>query len=79
MSTDILTKLRSDALSLPEAERAELAHTLVMSLDLPADPDARVAWDEEIARRMAEIDAGTAPLVDRAEFQRQMQARLGRP
>jgi putative addiction module component (TIGR02574 family) len=79
MSTDILSKLRSDALSLPEAERAELAHTLVMSLDSPADPDAREAWDVEIARRMAEIDAGTANLVDRAEFQRQMQARLGRP
>ena len=79
MSTDILSKLRSDALSLPEAERAELAHTLVMSLDSPADPDAQEAWDVEIARRIADIDAGTANLVDRAEFQRQMQARLGRP
>lgn len=79
MSIDILSKLRSDALSLPEAERAELAHTLVKSLDLPADPDAREAWDKEIARRLAEIDVGTAKLVDRAEFQKQMQARLGRP
>lgn len=78
MSTDLLSKLRSDALSLPEDERAELAHTLVKSLDSPADPDARDAWDEEVARRLAEIEAGTAKLVDRAEFKRQMQARLGR-
>lgn len=67
MSTEVLSKLRSDALSL------------VKSLDLPADPDAREAWDVEIARRTVDIDAGTANLVDRAEFQRQMQARLGRP
>jgi putative addiction module component (TIGR02574 family) len=79
MSTESLSKLRSDALSLPEAERAELAHALVKSLDAPADPDAVDAWDQEIMRRLAEIDAGTAKLIDRAEFQRRMQARIGRP
>jgi putative addiction module component (TIGR02574 family) len=78
MSTETLSKLRSDALSLPEAERAELAHALVKSLDAPADNDARDAWDEEIMRRLAEVDAGTATLLDRAEFQRRMQARIGR-
>ena len=78
MSTDTLSKLRSDALSLPEAERAALAHTLVKSLDSPPDPDADEAWDREIARRLDEIDAGTAKLIDRAEFQKLMQARLGR-
>ena len=78
MSTETLSKLRSDALSLPEAERAELAHALVKSLDEPADNDARDAWDEEIMRRLAEVDAGTATLLDRAEFQRRMQARIGR-
>jgi hypothetical protein len=29
------------------------------------------------ARRLAEIDTGTAKLIDRDEFQRQMQARIG--
>jgi len=79
MSTDTLSKLRSDALSLPEAERAELAHTLVKSLDSPPDPDAVEAWDREIGRRLAELDAGTATLLDRGEFRRRMQARIGRP
>lgn len=79
MSTETLSKLRSDVLSLPEEERAELAHALVKSLDAPAESDARSAWDQEIVRRLAEIDVGTAKLIDRTEFQRRMQARIGRP
>ena len=37
MKTETLSRLRSEALTLPEAERAELAHTLVTSLNAPAD------------------------------------------
>jgi putative addiction module component (TIGR02574 family) len=77
MSTEMLRKLCSEALMLPEAERAELAHELVKSLDAPADADAADAWEREISRRLAEIDAGTAKLVDRDEFRRRMQERLG--
>ncbi|MHB8473881.1 MAG: addiction module protein [Gammaproteobacteria bacterium] len=78
MGTETLSKLRSEALMLPEAERAELAHALVKSLDAPADADAADAWDKEILCRLAEIDAGTAKLIDRDEFRRRMQERLGR-
>lgn len=77
MATEILRKLRSEALMLPESERAELAHELIKSLDAPADADVADAWDREILRRLAEIDSGTAKLVDRDEFRRRMQARLG--
>lgn len=77
MATETLRKLCSEALTLPEAERAELAHELVKSLDAPADADAADAWDKEILRRLAEIDSGTAKLIDRDEFRRRMQARLG--
>jgi putative addiction module component (TIGR02574 family) len=76
MATETLRKLRSKVLMLPEAERAELAHELVKSLDAPADADVADAWDREILRRLAEIDAGTAHLIDRDEFRRRMQARL---
>jgi putative addiction module component (TIGR02574 family) len=72
----MLEKLRSEALRLPEAERAELAHSLVLSLDGPADKDAESAWDAEIQRRLAEIDAGTAKLIDREELRRRMRARM---
>lgn len=77
MGTEMLSRLRSEALTLPEAERAELAHELVKSLDMPADVDAADAWDQEILRRLAEIDAGTAKLIDRDEFRRRMRARIG--
>jgi len=77
MGTGTLSKLRAEALMLPEAERAELARELVKSLDAPADADAAEGWDKELLRRLAEIDAGTAKLVDRDEFRRRMQARLG--
>lgn len=77
MGSITLEKLRSEVLGLPEPERAELAHELVKSLDLPVDRDAADAWDMEILRRLAEIDAGTARLIDREELRRRMRARLG--
>jgi putative addiction module component (TIGR02574 family) len=77
MGTEALSKLRSEALSLPEAERAELARDLVRSLDAPADSGVGDAWDREIVRRLAEVDAGTAKLIDRDEFRRRMQTRIG--
>jgi putative addiction module component (TIGR02574 family) len=72
-----IEKVRSEVLMLSEADRAELAHALVTSLDAPADADATEAWDQEIRRRLAEIDAGTAKLIDRDEFRRRMRERLG--
>lgn len=79
MGTESLNRIRSEALTLSETERAELAYTLVMSLDAPADEDAADAWDREIQRRLAEIDADTAKLVDKDEFRRRMRERLGSP
>lgn len=78
MDVPTLEKVRTEALSLSEAERAELAHNLVASLDGLADPDTETAWDAEILRRLAEIDAGTANLIDREEFRRRMRARISR-
>jgi len=77
MASTTLKKIRAEALTLPDDQRAELAHDLIASLDLPADPDAIDAWDAEISRRVAEIDAGTAKLIDRAELRRRMQQRIG--
>jgi putative addiction module component (TIGR02574 family) len=63
---------------LTETERAELAQSLIESLDGPADPDAEAAWDAEIVRRVEEIDNGTAKLIDREELRRRGRARLRR-
>jgi len=78
MAGSTLEKVRSEALRLSEAERAELAHSLVESLDGPADPDAQSAWDAEIVRRLAEVDAGAAEPIDREEMRRRMRARMSR-
>jgi putative addiction module component (TIGR02574 family) len=78
MGDSDLEKLREQALRLPDAERAELAHDLVKSLDEPIDPDAGGDWDREIARRLDAVDAGTAKLIDREEFRQRLQARLQR-
>ena len=76
MAGTTLEKVRSEALRLTQAERAELAHSLVGSLDGPADADTESAWDAEILRRLGEIDAGTAELIDREELRRRMRARM---
>jgi putative addiction module component (TIGR02574 family) len=78
MNTEILNRLRSELLMLSAAERAELAHELVKSLDAPPDANVADAWDAEIVRRLATIESGTATLIDRDEFRRRVQARIGK-
>lgn len=66
----ILKDLEEQALRLPPKERGELIHRLIVSLDgEPEDSPEAIAkaWDEEIARRVAEIDAGTAKLIPHEE------------
>lgn len=75
MGSTALEKVRSEALNLSEAERAELAYNLVVSLDGPPDTDVERAWDAEILLRLSEIDSGTTNLIDRKEFRRRMRAR----
>jgi putative addiction module component (TIGR02574 family) len=48
------------ALTLPQGERAALAHRLLASLDEPAEDPAVVAseWADEIGRRLSGIATG---------------------
>lgn len=77
MPTNILERLRSELLTLSESERAELAHELVKSLDAPADEGVEEAWNQEIVRRIAQIDSGQAMLLDREEFRKRIRDRIG--
>jgi putative addiction module component (TIGR02574 family) len=54
--------LLADALRLDPEARAELVAELLASLDGPADPDAETAWNVEIERRVAAIEAGAVRL-----------------
>ena len=76
MADEPLQRLRSEILALSEAERADLAHDLIQSLDSPRDEGVEEAWDREVMRRIGEVDAGQAELVDRDEFRRRMRAKL---
>jgi putative addiction module component (TIGR02574 family) len=51
-------ELLQKALALPENERAELAGTLISSLDITVDPDVDAAWQAEVARRAQEVESG---------------------
>ena len=62
-----------DALRLDEDTRAELAAELLASLDGPADSDAAQAWDDEIDRRIAAIEAGHIALEPWDEIRRRIE------
>jgi putative addiction module component (TIGR02574 family) len=56
-----LAEIEAQALHLSPRERGELAKRLLESLDGPVEdsPEAIAqAWDEEIARRVADMEAG---------------------
>ena len=61
--TTHLTELFAQASNLSERERATLAGLLIESLESEIDPDVEEAWREEIERRVAELDSGTARTV----------------
>ena len=50
-------ELLNTALGLPEKDRADLAASLIESLDQPFDSDAQTAWAEEVRRRVADLDS----------------------
>lgn len=53
-------QIQHDALTLPETERASLAHALLRSLEPIADEGVKEAWDAEIARRLERVRQGMA-------------------
>ena len=56
--TDSSKNLLAQALQLTDKDRLELAAQLIHSVDHESDPMAEHLWSEEIARRIAEEDAG---------------------
>jgi len=61
--TTHLSELFAEASNLSESERATLAGLLIESLESEIDSDVEEAWREEIERRLAELDSGTARTV----------------
>ena len=67
-------EIEQELLNLPQAERARLAHRLIVSLDeeVPYDEGVAAAWLEEIKRRDAEIESGDAQLIPAEEVMRRV-------
>ena len=71
------TKLLEQLLTLPEAERAEIADRLWDSLpagSVTGDPEYRA----ELERRLASVSDGTAALIDGERVFREARERLAR-
>jgi len=70
------SELLKQALTLSEKERAELASSLIDSLDPTVDPDAELAWQEEIAHRLEEVESGKVKTIPWDEVRRKGKATL---
>jgi hypothetical protein len=67
-----LKEIEQELLGLPEAERARLAHRLIVSLDADVrhDDGVEAAWLEEAKRRDAEIERGEVQTIPAEEAMR---------
>lgn len=75
MSPDV-SELLKKALALPPEARAAMAGSLLDSLDDTVDASAEEEWNQEIARRIAELDSGKVKPVPWGEARRQVAAIL---
>ena len=51
-------ELLKKALALPDKERADLAGSLIDSLDDTVNENAEAAWQEEMVRRLEDVQSG---------------------
>ncbi len=75
----ILKEIEEQALQLTPKERGELAHRLIVSFDgEPEDSLETIAkaWDEEIARRVADMDAGRTKWLPADEVMSKLRAKI---
>jgi len=61
-----------EALKLTPHERAEVAEQLIASLDEGPDAEVEQAWQEEVQRRLQQIDRGEVKTVPWEEVQRRL-------
>ena len=69
------TEMLAQILRLPASERAKIVLELLRSLDGEPEPGATEAWDAEIERRGAEVDAGIAETMTLDEYRSHVRQR----
>jgi putative addiction module component (TIGR02574 family) len=65
-------ELLKEALALPPEARAALVGLLLDSLDTDVDEDAEAAWETEVNRRVADLDAGVVQMIPWPEVRRRL-------
>ena len=70
--------LLKKALALPPEEREVFAVTLIGSLNQPEDAAVEAAWNEEVARRIEELDSGKVKAIPWEDVRRRMSAKFGK-
>jgi putative addiction module component (TIGR02574 family) len=76
--TPQVSKLLEQALSLSVEEQEALADSLISSLGGKVDEGVRAAWDDEIQKRIGELDAGKARTIPWSEVRNRNLAKLPR-
>lgn len=71
MKQEVAEILRQ-ALELPPEARAAIAGSLLDSLEETMDPDAELHWEDEVLKRLEEIDEGRVKLMPWAEARRRI-------
>jgi putative addiction module component (TIGR02574 family) len=76
--TPEVAKLLEQALSLSVEEQEALADSLISNLGGKADEGVLAAWDEEIRKRIADLDSGRAKTIPWTEVRQRNLAKLPR-
>jgi len=74
---NVLAEIKEKASQLSESEKAELALSLIESLDGPADSNVEEEWRLEIERRAAQVERGEVQLVRGEEVFARLRRQLG--
>jgi putative addiction module component (TIGR02574 family) len=76
--TPEVSKLLQQALSLSVEEQEALADSLISNLGGKVEEGVLAAWDEEIKKRIVDLDSGRAKTISWAEVRRRNLAKLPR-
>lgn len=71
-----INQIEKEVLYLPEEVRAQLAHKLLLSLDMPSQDEIEEDWLVEACRRAKELDIGTVQPISAEDVRRKAQALL---
>ncbi len=63
MSPISVDDIIDQALRQPEKERARIAEILISSLERSVDKNIELAWQEEVTKRLQDIDSGAVKCI----------------